>query len=108
MHLRAYLSGLIRFIHLPLFDHGKFMLLKISPSIRNEWQVRSIGDVIPALNSLPWGVRSVVHVDAQTAKEIHADCAFYIDPKAVDASVGERSAYRALMRQIDAAAAPIR
>lgn len=87
-------------------NREKPMLLKISLSIRNEWQVRSIGDVIPALNSLPWKTESVIHVDAQTAKEIHADCAFYVDPKAVDASIGERSAYRALMRQIEATAAP--
>jgi hypothetical protein len=79
------------------------MLLKITPSIRNEWRVRAIGDVVPALNALPWEAENVIHVDAQTASEIHADCAFYIDPKAVDASVGERAAYRALMRQIDAA-----
>ena len=82
------------------------MLLKISPSIRNEWQVRSIGDVIHGLNSIAWETQPVVQVDEATAQEIHADCAFYIDPKAVDASVGERSAYRALMRQIEAATAP--
>ena len=89
-----------------LVAEEKTMLLKITTSIRNEWLVRSIGDVVPALNSIAWETESVIQVDAQTAKEIHADCAFYIDPRAVDASVGERAAYRALMRQIDAASGP--
>ncbi len=83
------------------------MLLKITDALRNEWQVRSIGDVVPALNALPWETEAVIQVDTKTAREIHADCALYIDPKAVDASVGERAPYRALMRQIDAATAPV-
>lgn len=81
------------------------MRLKISLSIRNEWQVRSIGSVIPALESLPWENESCIEVEPEIAKEIRDDCAFYVDPKAVDASVGERSAYRGLMKQIDAALA---
>jgi hypothetical protein len=78
------------------------MLLKITPSIRNEWQVRAIGGVVPALNALPWESANVIHVDARTASEIHADCAVYLDPRSAEALAGERSAYRALMRQIDA------
>jgi hypothetical protein len=81
------------------------MLLKISTSIRNEWQVRAITDVIPSLAQIPWEMENVIFVDNTTAKEIRADCSFYLDPNAVDATVGERSAYRALMRQIDAAGA---
>lgn len=81
------------------------MLLRISPAIRNEWQVRAITDVIPALENLPWEAENVILVDSSTAKEIRADCAHYIDPKAIEATIGERSAYRALMRQIDSGAA---
>lgn len=81
------------------------MLLRISSSIWNEWQVRAITDVIPSLEHLPWECENVIRVDDATAKEIRADCAHYIDPKAIDATLGERSAYRALMRQIDSAAA---
>jgi hypothetical protein len=76
------------------------MLLKITPTMRNEWQVRGITDVIPALANLPWETQNAVEVDATTAKEIRADCAWYIDPKAVDATAGERAAYRALLRQV--------
>ena len=82
------------------------MRLKITPAMRSEWQVRGITDVIPALAELPWEAENAVEVDAGTANEIRADCAWYINPKAVDATVGERAAYRALMRQIDAASAP--
>lgn len=77
------------------------MQLRITPAIRNEWLSRGIGDVVPALEILPWHSDSAIEVDAQTAQQIRADCAFYIDPNAVDASVGERAAYRALMKQID-------
>lgn len=79
------------------------MLLKITPTMRNEWQVRDIAAVIPTLAELPWETAKEVEVDTRTANEIRADCAWYIDPKAVDATVGERAAYRAMLRQIDAA-----
>lgn len=79
------------------------MRLKITPTMRNEWQVRDITAVIPALAALPWESANAVDVDAATANEIRADCAWYIDPKAVDATAGERAAYRAMLRQIDAA-----
>ena len=79
------------------------MRLKITPTMRNEWQVRSITDVIPALAELPWETSNVVDVDTRIANEIRADCAWYIDPKAVDATAGERAAYRSMPRQIDAA-----
>lgn len=79
------------------------MRLKITPTMRNEWQVRGITDVIPALAELPWEAEDTVEVDTATANEIRADCAWYIDPKAVDATAGERAAYRAMLRQIDAA-----
>lgn len=79
------------------------MRLKITPTMRNEWQVRCITDMIPALAELPWESENAVEIDAGTANEIRADCAWYIDPKAVDATAGERAAYRAMLRQIDAA-----
>lgn len=79
------------------------MLLNITPTIRNEWLTRGIADVVPALESLPWDTQSVIEVDDKTAAAILADCEFYIDPKAVDATVGTRSAYRALKTQINAA-----
>ena len=79
------------------------MLLTITPTIRNEWQVRCIADVIPALADVPWSIARTVQVDDATARAIERDCAFYIDPQAVDATAGERAAYRALKRQIDAA-----
>lgn len=81
------------------------MLLKITSAIRNEWQVRGISDVVPALAEIAWDVDNVIFVDAATAREIRADCAFQMDPRAVDANLGERSAYRALLRQIDSASA---
>lgn len=79
------------------------MRLKITPTMRNEWQVRGITDVIPSLAKLPWATENAFEVDTATANEIRADCAWYIDPKAVDATTGERAAYRAMLRQIDAA-----
>ena len=81
------------------------MLIRISDAIRNEWQVREITDVVPTLAAMPWETDNVIFVDSVTAEEIRADCALYIDPRTVDASVGERSAYRALMRQIESASA---
>lgn len=84
-------------------NQSENMRLIISPTIHNEWQVRSIGDVIPSLNTIPWEERATIEVDAVTADEIRADCEFYIDPKAVDATIGERAAYRGLLKQINAA-----
>lgn len=81
------------------------MRLAITPTIRNEWMSRCITDVVPALADLPWNTAPVIEVGPAVAAEIRADCAFYIDPKAVDATAGERSAYRALLKQIDAAIA---
>ncbi|ABD72068.1 hypothetical protein Rfer_4382 (plasmid) [Rhodoferax ferrireducens T118] len=64
---------------------------------------RCITDVVPALADLPWDTATAIEVEPPVAAEIRADCAFYIDPKAVDATAGERAAYRALLHQIDAA-----
>lgn len=77
------------------------MKLKLTPSLRNEWEVRCIEDVVPSLATIQWRSASVIEVDDSTAAEIKADCEFYIDPDAVDATVGERSTYRALLRQIE-------
>lgn len=82
---------------------GKLIRLRITPTLRNEWQVRDITAVIPALANVPWETLNVVEVDTAIAREIRADCAWYIDPKAVDATAGERAAYRAMLRQIEAA-----
>jgi len=73
--------------------------LQISPAIANEWNVRCIGDVIPALST--WDGAAKLEVDAATANEIASDCRFYIDPKAIDATGAERAAYRGLLRQIE-------
>ncbi len=77
--------------------------IRISDMIRNEWQTRGITDIVPMLANLAWETSDVIKVDLKAAAEIRADCEFYIDPKAVDATLGERAAYRALLRQIDAA-----
>jgi hypothetical protein len=77
--------------------------LKLSPAMQNEWQTRCIGDVVPALAD--WDGSLSLTVTEQTAREIAADCEFYINPKAVDATVGERSAYRCLLRQVQKALA---
>ena len=75
------------------------MRLRISPTIAAEWDARCIGDVIPALASVDYSDGSI-EVPIEVAIEIAADCRFYIDPKAVDATGAERAAYRALLRQI--------
>ncbi|WP_096697632.1 hypothetical protein [Polaromonas sp. AER18D-145] len=61
--------------------------------------MRGISDVIPALGAVDW-TSGQVKVSAEVAREIAADCEFYIDPKAVDATAGERAAYRGLLRQV--------
>ena len=75
--------------------------INLSPTIQNEWQTRCIGDVVPALADYA-GEASVL-VDHAVLEEIKADCRFYINPKAVDATPGERSAYRALLKQCEVA-----
>lgn len=75
------------------------MRLRISPAMVAEWDARCIGDVIPALRDIDYQQGSI-EVDLETAAEIAEDCKFYIDPKAVDATAGERAAYRALLRQM--------
>ena len=79
------------------------MLLRISQAIKTEWWARCIGDVVPALAELPWDSQSVINVTTETALAIRADCEFYADPNAVDATASERAAYRALLKQINAA-----
>ena len=78
------------------------MKLKISPTIANEWSVRCIGDVIPALAEVDLA-QPTIEVDAMVAAEIAADCKFYLDPWGPETTVGERSAYRALLKQIEGA-----
>lgn len=72
--------------------------LKVPPTIRREWMTRCIADVIPALDG--YGGEAVVMVDHAVAAEIAGDCEFYADPKAVDATAGERAAYRAFGKQV--------
>jgi hypothetical protein len=85
-------------------DGSRKVRLKLSAAIRNEWAVRCIGDVVPALASIDYD-QPEIEVGELAAREIAADCRFYIDPQAVDATAGERSAYRALLQQIEAALA---
>lgn len=72
--------------------------LKLSPTIQREWQSRCIADVIPALDG--YEGQPTVTVDDSTAAEIADDCRHYINPRAVDATSGERAAYRALLKQV--------
>lgn len=72
--------------------------LSLSPTIRREWQSRCIADVVPALDG--YEGQAAAMVDHTTALEIAKDCEWYADPKAVDATAGERAAYRALAKQI--------
>lgn len=79
--------------------------LKLTPSIINEWSVRCIGDVIPGLNAVEWADQRSIEVGRDVAQEIKADCEFYLDRDGPDTTVGERSAYRGLLKQIDTALA---
>jgi hypothetical protein len=73
--------------------------LKMSAKMRYEWQVRCIADVIPALaDGAAWDVPTFA-TDRATVEAIAADCEHMADPRAVDASPGERAAYRGLLRQ---------
>ena len=72
--------------------------LSLSPTIRREWQTRCIADAVPALDG--YAGEAAVMVDHATALEIAKDCDWYADPKAVDATPGERSAYRTSGKQI--------
>lgn len=72
--------------------------IKLSPAMQHEWNSRCIGDVIPGLSD--YSGQPTVTVDNDTAREIAADCRHYISPRAIDASPGERAAYRALLRQV--------
>lgn len=74
------------------------MQLNLSTKITNEWQVRCIGDVVPALAD--FSGEKKIEVDIATAKEIMADCEFYMDATALDTTPSERKAYRALRDQI--------
>lgn len=76
------------------------MKLRITPFITNEWSVRAIGDVIPALESALASTPGTIEVSGEVAEQIAADCEFYVDPKAIDATGAERAGYRALLRQI--------
>lgn len=77
------------------------MRLTLSPTIRNEWQVRCIGDVVPALAEY-CGQRQIDVDSAVVAAEIAADCRFQADPRCVDNSPATRRAYLGLLRQIEA------
>lgn len=78
------------------------MKLTISKAIELEWDNRCISDVIPGLAGVDYSA-SEIEVAPDVAREIVADCLHYENPRAVDATVGERSAYRALRRQIEKA-----
>ena len=72
--------------------------LKLSATVRNEWRVRCIADVIPQLDGAQWDV-SVFSTDLQTVRDILADADFMGNPRNVDTYPAERAAYRALAKQ---------
>ena len=80
------------------------MHLRISPTIANEWSVRCIGDIIPALADTIV-VPGNLQVSKTTLRDILADCRFMADPKAIDATPSERRAYRSLFEQCERALA---
>jgi hypothetical protein len=61
--------------------------------------MRCIADVIPSLET--WQGETSIDCDDSTARDIAADCLFYMDSNAVDATASERAAYRTLFRQIE-------
>lgn len=72
--------------------------LKLSETMQHEWAARSIGGTIPELDfavSYP----SVIEVSKDCCQQIADDCKFYLDPDGPETSIGERSAYRALLKQ---------
>ena len=76
--------------------------LKLSPTIQYEWAARSIGGTIPELDvAEPYP--PVFEVSERCCMEIAADCRFYLDQNGPETTVGERSAYRALLKQCEAA-----
>lgn len=75
--------------------------LRLSAAIRNEWRVRCIADVIPALEGACWDVPRFA-TDYATLEAIRKDCAFMASPECVDAYPAERAAYRALLKQCEA------
>lgn len=81
-----------------------FVTLNLSSTILNEWQVRCIGEVIPQLADVTYADKMTV--SEECCKEIAADCEFYLDPNGPETTVGERSAYRSLLKQCKAALQP--
>jgi len=77
----------------------------ISAKIRSEWQMRCIEDVISGLADVDWNSKPDFWVSHNLAMEIVADCEFYIDKQAIDATSYERKAYAALKKQIEKAMA---
>lgn len=76
--------------------------LKLSPTIQHEWAARSIGGTIPELDiAAPYP--AVIQVSEQCCREIAEDCRFYLDPNGPETTVGERSAYRSLLKQCETA-----
>lgn len=74
--------------------------LKLSETIRNEWRVRNIAEVIPTLDGAQWD-NETSRFDADTMRAIAADARWMMNPKHVDTHPGERAAYRALAKQCE-------
>jgi hypothetical protein len=72
--------------------------LRISPTIANEWNVRCIGDSIPALSDRIHRA-GLFLVSLQALEEIIQDCKFMLDMNGPDLYPAERTAYRALLKQ---------
>jgi hypothetical protein len=83
-------------------EKAHVITLKLTPTIRHEWASRSIGGVIPELDAMDLNA-SMVEVSEPCCREIAADCEFYLHPYGPDTTIGERSAYRALLKQCKAA-----
>ena len=73
--------------------------LRISPAIANEWRVRCVGDVIPGLVDKTISPGAPLVVTGDTLNDIIADCEFMLDANGPDLYPGERTAYRALLKQ---------
>lgn len=57
--------------------------LKLSPTLRNEWRVRNIGETIPELDGACWDVPAPSFT-AEVMRQIAADARFMLDPNGPD------------------------
>lgn len=84
--------------------------LRLTREIQNLWMERDISATIPRLASvrcppMPLRIEVDIEIDIEMVKEIADDCRHMVDPNGPDMTIGERSAYRGLLRQCEAALA---